>query len=64
MYDHMMLTGMDPAQPGFEDADPICRLDASDAKYVEIIHTNGLPFIPLGGMGYMFPAGKLTPTRF
>ncbi len=35
------VTGLDPASPYFEGCPPIVRLDASDAVYVDIIHTNG-----------------------
>lgn len=36
---------MDPAQPHFSRTDPVVRLDISDAKFVDIIHTNAKPFI-------------------
>ena len=45
------ITGMDPAEPFFVDADPLARLDKSDAKFVDIIHTDALPFIPNIGLG-------------
>lgn len=33
--------GLDPAQPCFATSNDIERLDASDADFVDIIHTNG-----------------------
>lgn len=41
-------TGVDPASPLFENTDPIVRLDSTDAKFVDIIHTDGTPTINLG----------------
>ena len=35
------VPGMDPAAPSFEDNDPADRLDPSDAKFVDVIHTDG-----------------------
>lgn len=35
------ITGLDPAGPLFDWDKPESRLDKNDAKYVEIIHTNG-----------------------
>ena len=32
---------MDPAGPNFEFTDKLVRIDKSDAKFVDIIHTNG-----------------------
>jgi len=53
-----MLTAMDPAQPGFEGYDAKVRLDPSDAEFVEVIHTNAKPFVPLLGFGMMRPVGE------
>lgn len=38
------ITGMDPAEPLFAGTDPIVRLDRNDAKFVDVIHTDALPF--------------------
>lgn len=35
------ITGLDPGMPGFQDKDVDGRLDKSDAKVVDIIHTDG-----------------------
>ncbi|CAH0765055.1 unnamed protein product [Bemisia tabaci] len=53
------ITGLDPAQPGFEGDDPAVYLDASDAKFVDIIHTNADPFVPNGGLGFIQPTGHV-----
>lgn len=44
------ITGMDPADPAFSDSDPLVRLDRNDAKYVDVIHTDTVPFTR-GGLG-------------
>lgn len=38
------ITGLDPAGPWFVDELDRCRLDASDASFVDVIHTNGNPY--------------------
>ncbi|XP_055535515.1 pancreatic triacylglycerol lipase-like [Wyeomyia smithii] len=49
------ITGMDPAEPMFSDTDPIVRLDSSDAKFVDIVHTDSTPWVERwprpGGLG-------------
>lgn len=39
---------MDPAGPLFACQDPEVRLDESDAKFVQIFHTNGETVLKLG----------------
>ena len=39
------ITGLDPADPHFEETDPIVRLDETDAYYVDIIHTDANPLL-------------------
>ncbi|KAJ8733859.1 hypothetical protein PYW07_014410 [Mythimna separata] len=46
------ITGLDPAQPCFRTTDSTERLDATDADYVDIIHTNGRL---LSRIGFGFP---------
>lgn len=45
------ITGLDPAEPLFADTDLIVRLDRTDAKFIDIIHTDARPFVPSGGLG-------------
>lgn len=37
-------SGLDPTEPYFQDTSASVHLDASDAAFVDIIHTDGLPF--------------------
>ncbi|XP_054266985.1 inactive pancreatic lipase-related protein 1-like [Macrosteles quadrilineatus] len=53
------LTGLDPAQPGFEGAHPDTRLNPSDAMFVDVIHTNADHFITCLGLGMMTPVGHV-----
>lgn len=50
--------GLDPAGPLFESQDPRARLDASDARFVDVIHSNGEQLI-LGGLGSWQPMGDV-----
>ncbi|XP_046408288.1 uncharacterized protein LOC124172835 [Ischnura elegans] len=52
------ITGLDPAGPLFENQDPEARLDASDAAFVDVIHSNGENLI-LGGLGSWQPMGHV-----
>ncbi|XP_039285144.1 pancreatic lipase-related protein 2 isoform X2 [Nilaparvata lugens] len=53
------LTGLDPAQPGFEGTPIEVRLDRTDALFVDVYHTNMRPFIPLAGFGMINPVGDI-----
>uniref|UniRef100_A0A1I8JH39 Lipase domain-containing protein n=1 Tax=Macrostomum lignano TaxID=282301 RepID=A0A1I8JH39_9PLAT len=57
------ITGMDPAGPYFEYTHPEVRLDPTDARFVDAIHTDGdstLSIIKLsGGFGLMQPVGHV-----
>ncbi|CAG4937089.1 unnamed protein product [Colias eurytheme] len=52
------ITGLDPAGPLFEFQDPRARLDKNDAKFVDVIHSNGETLI-LGGLGAAQPLGHV-----
>lgn len=40
------LSGLDPAEPYFQDTPEEVRLDPSDAKFVDVIHTDISPILP------------------
>ncbi|OWF47404.1 pancreatic lipase-related protein 2-like [Mizuhopecten yessoensis] len=42
------ITGLDPADPYFQGGDPIIRLDATDADFVDVIHTDASSILELG----------------
>jgi pancreatic triacylglycerol lipase len=42
------ITGLDPAGPYFENTDNIVRLDAGDAKFVDVIHSDGASTLEIG----------------
>ncbi|XP_011259268.1 pancreatic triacylglycerol lipase-like [Camponotus floridanus] len=42
------ITGLDPAQPCFRNADPSVHLNKNDAPFVDVIHTNGRLLFSLG----------------
>lgn len=50
------ITGLDPAQPCFRTDDSTERLDASDADFVDVIHTNGRLLSKIG-FGFPDPTG-------
>jgi pancreatic triacylglycerol lipase len=52
------ITAFDPSEPYFANTDPIVRLDPNDAKFVEVVHTNGAGAISLG-MGILDPIGHV-----
>ncbi|XP_024217589.1 pancreatic triacylglycerol lipase isoform X2 [Halyomorpha halys] len=53
------ITGLDPAQPGFEGNPVTVRLASSDAEEVDVIHTDAKPFIPFFGFGMLTPVGTV-----
>ncbi|XP_064477567.1 pancreatic lipase-related protein 2-like isoform X2 [Ornithodoros turicata] len=55
------ITGLDPAEPYFQYMPPQVRIDRSDADFVDIIHTDGSPFLEnlVEGMGMSEPVGHL-----
>eukprot|EP00058_Branchiostoma_floridae_P020497 XP_002605987.1 hypothetical protein BRAFLDRAFT_126557 [Branchiostoma floridae] len=52
------ITGLDPAEPFFEDYDPIVRLDPTDALFVDVIHTDGGEILS-GAWGLDLPSGHV-----
>ncbi|GBP32831.1 Inactive pancreatic lipase-related protein 1 [Eumeta japonica] len=52
------ITGLDPAGPLFEFQDSRARLDRGDARFVDVIHSNGETLI-LGGLGAAQPLGHV-----
>lgn len=60
----ILFLGLDPAEPLFKDAPNNFRLDASDAEFVDIIHTCGgvLGYRASVGTADFFPNGG-TPSQ-
>lgn len=52
------ITGLDPAQPCFKNADSSVKLHKTDASFVDIIHTNGKLLSEIG-LGLPEPIGWL-----
>uniref|UniRef100_A0A646QDY9 Phospholipase A1 n=1 Tax=Hemiscolopendra marginata TaxID=943146 RepID=A0A646QDY9_9MYRI len=52
------ITGLDPAQPYFENTHPAVHLDPTDALFVDVIHTDSEP-IWRTGAGYGPPCGHV-----
>ncbi|XP_023609104.1 pancreatic lipase-related protein 2-like [Myotis lucifugus] len=53
------ITGLDPAEPGFQDTPEEVRLDPSDAMFVDVIHTDTSPTVPNLGFGMSQKVGHL-----
>ncbi|XP_053524502.1 pancreatic lipase-related protein 2-like [Artibeus jamaicensis] len=53
------ITGLDPAEPCFQGTPEEVRLDASDAMFVDVIHTDSSPFVPFLGLGMSQKVGHL-----
>uniref|UniRef100_A0A8C3H641 Triacylglycerol lipase n=1 Tax=Chrysemys picta bellii TaxID=8478 RepID=A0A8C3H641_CHRPI len=52
------ITGLDPAGPFFEGTPPNVRLDPTDARFVDVIHSNAAQF-PTIGVGMVNTTGHL-----
>lgn len=55
------ITGLDPAEPYFQGMPPHTRLDTTDAKLVDVIHTDGTSIFLLGKYG--IPAIQMHTTH-
>ncbi|XP_014305841.2 pancreatic lipase-related protein 2-like, partial [Myotis lucifugus] len=53
------ITGLDPAEPGFQGMPEEVRLDPSDAMFVDVIHTDISPTVPYLGFGMSQKVGHL-----
>ncbi|XP_060943137.1 inactive pancreatic lipase-related protein 1-like [Limanda limanda] len=53
------ITGLDPTEPYFQDTDASVRLDTTDAAFVDVIHTDGLPFQSNLGLGMSQAVGHI-----
>ncbi|XP_035519550.1 inactive pancreatic lipase-related protein 1-like [Morone saxatilis] len=53
------ITGLDPVEPYFQDTNVAVRLDTSDATFVDVIHTDGLPFNSKLGLGMLQSVGHI-----
>ncbi|KAG8440349.1 hypothetical protein GDO86_006195 [Hymenochirus boettgeri] len=53
------ITGLDPAEPYFQNTPIEVRLDPSDARFVDVIHTDAAPMIPNLGFGMSQVAGHI-----
>uniref|UniRef100_A0A668AWR1 Triacylglycerol lipase n=1 Tax=Myripristis murdjan TaxID=586833 RepID=A0A668AWR1_9TELE len=53
------ITGLDPTEPYFQGSDATVRLDVTDATFVDVIHTDGLPFDSKLGLGMSEPIGHI-----
>ncbi|XP_071986940.1 pancreatic triacylglycerol lipase-like isoform X4 [Engystomops pustulosus] len=53
------ITGLDPAEPYFQNTPAEVRLDPSDANLVDVIHTDSGPLVPTLGFGTSQNSGHL-----
>ena len=54
----MVFAGLDPAGPFFESFDVKVRLDKTDAKFVDVIHSNGDDILSVA-FGVRLPCGHV-----
>uniref|UniRef100_W5N013 Triacylglycerol lipase n=1 Tax=Lepisosteus oculatus TaxID=7918 RepID=W5N013_LEPOC len=53
------ITGLDPAEPYFQNTPIEVRLDPSDAAFVDVIHTDAAPMVPNLGFGMIQAVGHV-----
>ncbi|KAK3796928.1 hypothetical protein RRG08_032232 [Elysia crispata] len=53
------ISALDPAQPGYHNFSTEVRLDQSDAVFVDVIHTDAIPYGTIGGYGIIEPIGDI-----
>ncbi|KAM6916563.1 inactive pancreatic lipase-related protein 1-like [Xenentodon cancila] len=53
------ISGLDPTEPYFQGTNASVRLDTSDATFVDVIHTDGLPFSSKLGLGMTESVGHI-----
>lgn len=53
------ISGLDPADPNFSYQPPQVRLDPTDARWVDVIHTDGANYTTYGGYGTLQPMGHV-----
>nr|KAG5709790.1 hypothetical protein BaRGS_032614 [Batillaria attramentaria] len=54
------ITGLDPAEPYFQNTDKVVRLDPTDALFVDVIHTDVSSFYSVDiGLGMSQPCGHV-----
>ncbi|XP_066535619.1 pancreatic triacylglycerol lipase-like [Hoplias malabaricus] len=53
------ITGLDPAEPYFQGCPAMVRLDPTDARFVDVIHTDALAVIPYLGFGMSQAVGHI-----
>ncbi|XP_029687869.1 inactive pancreatic lipase-related protein 1-like [Takifugu rubripes] len=53
------ITGLDPSEPYFQGTSAAVSLDVTDANFVDVIHTDGLPFDPKLGLGMSQSVGHI-----
>ncbi|XP_012276801.1 pancreatic triacylglycerol lipase [Orussus abietinus] len=53
------ITALDPAQPGFQGKAASIRINDSDASFIDVVHTDGKPFLPFLGLGMSESVGTV-----
>ncbi|XP_066298151.1 pancreatic lipase-related protein 2-like [Branchiostoma lanceolatum] len=53
------ITALDASEPYFDGMDAVVKLDPTDALFVDVIHSDGSPFIGTLGMGTSLPTGHV-----